>query len=52
MIWCVYVLESQKTKHWYIGSTKDLGKIILRHNNGKNKLTQYDVPWELIYYVL
>ncbi|MEO0084450.1 MAG: GIY-YIG nuclease family protein [candidate division WOR-3 bacterium] len=49
-IWYVYVLESQKTKHWYIGSTKNLRKRILRHNDGKNKSTQCGAPWKLIYY--
>jgi putative endonuclease len=49
-MWYVYVLLSQKTNNWYIGSTKDLRKRILRHNTGKNKSTKYSIPWELIYY--
>jgi putative endonuclease len=48
-MWYVYVLESQKSRHWYIGSTKDLQKRILRHNSGKNKSTKYGIPWKLIY---
>ncbi len=47
-MWYVYVLES-KTKNWYIGSTKDLQKRILRHNSGGNKSTRYGIPWKLIY---
>jgi len=48
-MWYVYVLQNQK-KHWYIGSTKDLRKRILRHNSGKNKSTKYGLSWKLIYY--
>ncbi|MFH0712327.1 MAG: GIY-YIG nuclease family protein [Candidatus Jorgensenbacteria bacterium] len=47
--WYVYVLTSKKTKKWYIGSTKDLKKRILRHNKGKNLSTKHGVPWKLIY---
>jgi len=49
-MWYVYVLVSIKTKHWYIGSTKDLRKRILRHNSGKNKSTKHGIPWKLVYY--
>lgn len=49
-MWYVYILLSQKTKHWYIGSTKDLRKRILKHNSGKNKSTKFGIPWKLIYY--
>ena len=47
-MWYVYVLQN-KREHWYIGSTKDLRKRILRHNSGKNKSTKYGMPWNLIY---
>ena len=48
-MWYVYVLQNNKGK-WYIGSTNDLRKRILRHNSGKNKSTKYGIPWKLIYY--
>jgi len=48
-MWYVYVLQNQKGR-WYIGSTKDLRKRILKHNSGKNKSTKYGIPWKLIYY--
>jgi len=48
-MWYVYVLQNNKDK-WYIGSSKDLRKRILRHNSGKNKSTKYGIPWKLIYY--
>ena len=46
--WYVYVLQNRR-RHWYIGSTKDLRKRILKHNSGKNKSTKHGVPWKLIY---
>lgn len=48
-MWYVYLLKSEKSKHWYIGSTINLRKRILRHNSGKNRSTKYGVPWQLIY---
>ena len=48
-MWYTYILLSKKVQHWYIGSTKDLRKRILRHNSGRNKSTKYGVPWKLIY---
>ena len=47
--WFVYLLKSNKTDEWYIGSTKDLQKRILRHNSGKNFSTKHGIPWKLIY---
>ena len=46
--WYVYVLQNEH-RRWYIGSTKDLRKRILKHNSGKNKSTKYGIPWKLIY---
>lgn len=46
--WYVYVLQNKRRK-WYIGSTYNLRKRILRHNSGKNTATKYGVPWKLIY---
>ncbi len=47
-MWYVYVLQNN-TRKWYIGSTKDLRKRILRHNSGENRSTKYGIPWKLIY---
>ena len=33
-MWYVYVLKSKKNSSWYIGSTHDIRKRILRHNAG------------------
>jgi len=48
-MWYVYLLLSKKTGQWYIGSTRNLRKRILRHNSGKNKSTKYGAPWKVIY---
>ncbi|OHA70793.1 MAG: excinuclease ABC subunit C [Candidatus Wildermuthbacteria bacterium RIFCSPHIGHO2_02_FULL_49_9] len=48
-MWYVYVLLSKKAQAWYIGSTKNLQKRILNHNEGKDKSTKYGLPWKLIY---
>lgn len=47
--WYVYLLLSKKTGQWYVGSTKNLQKRILKHNAGKNSSTKYGMPWRLIY---
>ena len=47
--WYVYLLQSKKTKEWYIGSTRDLQKRILSHNAGKNRSTKHAVSWRVIY---
>ncbi len=47
--WYVYVLQSQKNRQWYIGSTKNYKKRISSHNLGKNKATKPYLPWKLIY---
>jgi len=46
----VYLLESQKDKSWYIGSTSDLRKRFDSHNEGNNISTKGKILWELIYY--
>ncbi len=48
-MWYVYLLLSEKSGRWYIGSTKDLKKRILRHNAGQNISTKHDKPWKVIY---
>src|SRR3989338_3013321 len=47
--WYVYVLQSEKTGGWYIGSTKNMQKRILSQNSGKNRSTKSKAPWGLIY---
>jgi len=47
----IYVLQSLKKTNWlYKGSTSDLKKRVLEHNNGKNFSTAPYAPFKLIYY--
>ncbi|MBU1038995.1 GIY-YIG nuclease family protein [Patescibacteria group bacterium] len=45
----VYVLKSQKTDRYYIGSTGNLEDRLIRHNSSRSKLTKKEAPWKLVY---
>lgn len=45
-----YVIESQKNKYLYKGFCSDLKRRLKEHNNGDNKSTRNDRPWQLIHY--
>lgn len=45
-----YILRSLKNKKLYIGSTPDLKARLKSHNNGENKATKPNIPYELIFY--
>jgi len=46
----LYVLKSNKDNNLYIGSTNDLRRRLLEHNNGKVFSTKSRRPFELRYY--
>jgi putative endonuclease len=46
----VYILLSQKDGKLYIGSTSDLNKRKIKHDNGFVLATKYRRPLKLIYY--
>jgi putative endonuclease len=47
----VYIIQSLKRKNWlYKGSTSDLKRRVVEHNNGKNFSTAPYIPFQLIYY--
>ena len=46
----VYLLRSKRHNFNYIGSTNNLDKRFLEHNNGENKPTKFYAPFKLIYY--
>ena len=46
----VYLLYSQKSKKWYIGSTNNLRKRFEQHNSFQVRSTKFGVPWTLRYY--
>jgi putative endonuclease len=45
----VYILLSNKDYRSYVGSTDDLEKRLIEHNQGKCKSTKYRRPLKLIY---
>ncbi len=46
----VYILKSTVKDVYYIGSTEDLRKRLVEHNQGKTKSIRHRVPLELKYY--
>lgn len=46
----VYLLQSEKFDQIYVGSTVDLRKRLLQHNNGESQSTNRYKPWKLVYY--
>jgi len=46
----VYLLQSKLNNEIYTGSTTDLRKRFMEHNEGKEKSTKRYAPWKLIYY--
>ncbi len=48
-MYSVYVLKSIEYKRFYIGSTSNLEKRILKHNSGGSVWTKRYKPWKIIY---
>lgn len=46
----VYLLRSQKTQKFYIGSTANLRQRFYQHNHRLSIATKADALWELVYY--
>lgn len=46
----VYVLFSEKDRHFYVGYSNDLQKRIEKHQRGLIRSTKYRLPLKLIYY--
>ena len=45
----VYILYSEIANHYYIGSTSNTEKRILRHNAGSTISTKQGRPWKIVY---
>jgi putative endonuclease len=50
MFFYVYVLESLKDKHHYIGFTNNLKRRLEEHNLGESFATSFRRPFKLIYF--
>ena len=45
----VYILYSDKSNHYYIGSTSNTEERIQRHNAGATPSTKQGRPWKIVY---
>ena len=45
----VYILKSLHNGRYYIGSTIDLERRLIEHNQGKTKSLRYSRPYELVF---
>lgn len=45
----VYILQSQKTGNYYVGSTQDVGRRFRKHQNGLSMATRGKGPWFLVH---
>ena len=45
----LYILQSEITNKFYIGSTGNLEDRLIRHNSGRSKATANGKPWKLFY---
>lgn len=50
MYYYFYILRSNKNGKLYLGFTPDLKERIQSHNNGENKATKSNIPYELIFF--
>ena len=48
VMFCVYVLKSEKTGRRYVGSCENVADRLRRHNAGESKSTKHGVPWILL----
>jgi putative endonuclease len=49
MEFTVYILFSESTSTFYIGSTQNLENRIVEHNQGETKSIKHGIPWEVIW---
>ena len=45
----LYILQSQETNKYYIGSTTDLERRLVDHKRGNTRTTRIHKPWFLVY---
>ncbi|NOG93335.1 MAG: GIY-YIG nuclease family protein [Armatimonadetes bacterium] len=48
-MWVVYILRSDVTGRFNVGSTKDLERRLAEHNNGHTPSTRAFRPWKVVY---
>ncbi len=45
----VYILRSQDSKKYYVGSTQDVTNRLREHNQGETRSTRQGIPWEIVH---
>src|ERR1041385_4333398 len=50
MLYYFYILQSQVNNSFYKGSTDDLSRRLVEHNEGKSTYTSKYLPWDLVWY--
>ena len=45
----LYILYSESTEHYYIGSCANIQNRLLRHNAGATPSTKHGRPWKVLY---
>ena len=45
----VYILQSLVNSRYYVGSTDNLKRRLIEHNNGKSTYTKLTKPFKLVY---
>jgi len=48
-MWLVYILRSEKSGRYYVGSTNDLDRRLHEHNIGHTPSTRNKGPWVVVY---
>jgi len=49
MTYYTYILQSEKDDSFYIGTTSDVDRRLIEHNNGFSPYTSKKSPWKLVY---
>jgi len=44
-----YIIKSDKSGRYYVGSTDNVSNRLKRHNSSRNKSTKTGIPWSLIH---
>jgi putative endonuclease len=44
-----YILYSEKSNRYYVGSTGNLEDRLKRHNTGRSTFTKRGIPWKIVY---
>ena len=45
----VYILQSQATRKYYVGSTQDVSNRLREHNHSESLSTRGGIPWEAVH---